>query len=70
MKERQSRLKQIKTLIKNNSIESQDVLLSLLQKEGLSTIPKLSATIMVTKKDMNVDMAITSDSQEKNSVSY
>ena len=34
MKERQARLKQIKTLIKNNSIESQDVLLSLLQKEG------------------------------------
>ncbi len=34
MKERQSRLKLIKTLIKSNSIESQDVLLSLLQKEG------------------------------------
>ena len=34
MKERQSRLKLIKSLIKNNSIESQDVLLSLLQKEG------------------------------------
>ena len=34
MKERQSRLKLIKSLIKSNSIESQDVLLSLLQKEG------------------------------------
>lgn len=34
MKERQSRLKAIKTLIKNNTIESQDDLLSLLQKEG------------------------------------
>lgn len=34
MKERQSRLKSIKQLIKNNTIESQDELLSLLQKEG------------------------------------
>ncbi len=34
MKERQSRLKTIKTLIKNNTIESQDDLLSLLTKEG------------------------------------
>ena len=34
MKERQSRLKAIKTLIKNNTIESQDDLLSLLLKEG------------------------------------
>ncbi len=34
MKERQSRLKEIKTLIKNNRIESQDDLLSLLTKEG------------------------------------
>ena len=34
MKERQSRLKIIKTLIKNNTIESQDDLLSLLTKEG------------------------------------
>lgn len=34
MKERQSRLKSIRTLIKNNTIESQDDLLSLLQQEG------------------------------------
>jgi len=34
MKERQSRLKAIKNLIKNNTIESQDELLSLLEKEG------------------------------------
>ena len=34
MKERQSRLKAIKNLIKNNTIESQDELLSLLQNEG------------------------------------
>ena len=34
MKERQSRLKAIKNLIKNNIIESQDDLLALLQKEG------------------------------------
>lgn len=34
MKERQSRLKAIKNLIKNNIIESQDDLLSLLQKDG------------------------------------
>ncbi len=34
MKERQSRLKAIKNLIKNNRIESQDDLLSLLLKEG------------------------------------
>ncbi|MCR5285021.1 MAG: ArgR family transcriptional regulator [Treponema sp.] len=34
MKERQSRLKAIKNLIKNNTIESQDDLLALLQKEG------------------------------------
>lgn len=34
MKERQSRLKAIKQLIKNNVIESQDDLLSLLQKEN------------------------------------
>ena len=34
MKERQSRLKAIKNLIKNNVIESQDDLLSLLLKEG------------------------------------
>ena len=34
MKERQSRLKAIKTLIKNNTIESQDDLLALLLKEG------------------------------------
>ena len=34
MKERQSRLKAIKNLIKNNTIESQDDLLSLLTKEG------------------------------------
>ena len=34
MKERQSRLKAIKTLIKNNTIESQDELLALLLKEG------------------------------------
>lgn len=34
MKERQSRLKAIKNLIKNNNIESQDELLLLLLKEG------------------------------------
>lgn len=34
MKERQSRLKAIKNLIKNNTIESQDDLLALLLKEG------------------------------------
>ena len=34
MKERQSRLKAIKNLIKNNTIESQDDLQSLLLKEG------------------------------------
>ena len=34
MKERQSRLKAIKSLIKENTIESQDELLSLLLKEG------------------------------------
>lgn len=34
MKERQSRLKAIKSLIKNNTIESQEELLSLLQSEG------------------------------------
>lgn len=34
MKERQSRLKVIRNLIKNNTIESQDELLSLLQNEG------------------------------------
>lgn len=34
MKERQSRLKTIKTLIKNSTIESQDDLLNLLVKEG------------------------------------
>lgn len=34
MKERQSRLKAIKNLIKNNTIESQDELLALLLKEG------------------------------------
>ena len=34
MKERQSRLKAIKSLIKNNIIESQDDLLSLLLAEG------------------------------------
>ena len=34
MKERQSRLKAIKNLIKNNTIESQDDLLDLLLKEG------------------------------------
>lgn len=34
MKERQIRLKTIKSLIKNNTIESQDDLLSLLLKEG------------------------------------
>ncbi len=34
MKERQIRLKTIKNLIKDNSIESQDELLSLLQREG------------------------------------
>ena len=34
MKERQSRLKAIKSLIKNNTIESQDDLLALLLKEG------------------------------------
>lgn len=34
MKERQARLKAIKNLIKNNTIESQDDLLSLLLKEG------------------------------------
>lgn len=34
MKERQIRLKSIKNLIKNNVIESQDVLLDLLLKEG------------------------------------
>ncbi len=34
MKERQSRLKAIKTLIKNNIIESQDELLALLLEEG------------------------------------
>ncbi|MCQ2576425.1 MAG: ArgR family transcriptional regulator [Treponema sp.] len=34
MKERQSRLKTIKNLIKNNTIESQDELLALLLKEG------------------------------------
>ena len=34
MKERQSRLKAIKTLIKDNIIESQDDLLALLLKEG------------------------------------
>ena len=34
MKERQARLKSIKALIKNNIIESQDDLLSLLVKEG------------------------------------
>ncbi len=34
MKERQSRLKAIKNLIKNNTIESQDELLALLEKEG------------------------------------
>ncbi len=34
MKERQSRLKAIKALIKNNTIESQDDLLDLLLKEG------------------------------------
>lgn len=34
MKERQSRLKAIKNLIKNNTIESQDDLLNLLEKDG------------------------------------
>ncbi len=34
MKERQSRLKAIKHLIKNNVIESQDELLTILQKQG------------------------------------
>lgn len=34
MKERQSRLKAIKNLIKNNRIESQDDLLNLLEKDG------------------------------------
>ena len=34
MKERQSRLKLIKNLIKENSIESQDTLLSFLQENG------------------------------------
>ena len=34
MKERQSRLKAIKNLIKNNTIESQDDVLALLLKEG------------------------------------
>ncbi len=34
MKERQSRLKVIKNLIKNNTIESQDELLNLLEKAG------------------------------------
>ena len=39
MKERQSRLKAIKTLIKNNTIESQDDLLALLLKAEKANHP-------------------------------
>ena len=38
MKGRNSRLKSIKKLIKNNRIESQEILLGLLQKEGYEHI--------------------------------
>ncbi len=50
MKERQSRLKAIKTLIKNNTIESQDDLLSLLLKEGFDvTLATLSRDLKLLK---------------------
>ena len=53
MKERQSRLKAIKNLIKNNRIESQDDLLSLLLKEGFDvTQATLSRDLKLLKVGM------------------
>ena len=56
MKERQSRLKAIKNLIKNNTIESQDDLLSLLTKEGYEvTQATLSRDLKLLNKHWHQD---------------